>query len=271
MVWSANVGVPLYATPTVLPQSEVLVFAAFHSRCIGLRLETGDQVFDQQLPPPWHSPHGGVAAYRDPYASPATTEVDTAIVCCAEHVLCLAPDGTELWRQDIGHAIKASPAALHATGEVAVCPVDGRCLFLDSRTGQFRGEVFLDAKITGSPAVSDRIIAVGTQRDTVAGIDIRAHEMVWNSPHGAPREYTSFSVLPDGNFVATSRHGNVVCLQRDDGRFLWESSQVLGLAEHQPTMDITPMTGPDGSMYCASYSGNLYYFSFQPFDEECQP
>jgi outer membrane protein assembly factor BamB len=268
-VWSTKLDIPVYATPTVLPESGVLVIAGFGSRCTGLRLDTGEPVFDRELPRPWHAAHGGSAAHRDPYASPVTTEADTVIVCCAEHVLCLASDGTELWRQEIGHAIKASPAALHGTGEVAVCPVDGRCLFFDSRTGQLRGEVFLGAKITGSPAVSGMILAVGTQCDTVTGLDTATHEVAWASAQGAPREYTSFSVLPDGNFIATSLRGNVVCLRRDDGRFLWETSQVLGLTEHEPTMDITPMVGPDGSMYCASYSGNLYHFRFQPLDEEC--
>lgn len=271
LIWSVRAGVPVYATPTLLPDAGVLVLAAFHSRCIGLRAEDGKQVFDRHLPRPWHAAHGGTAAHRDPYASPAVTEAETVVICCAEHVLCLAPDGGELWRQEIGHAIKASPAALHATGEVAVCPVDGRCLFLDSRSGQLRGQVFTGAKITGSPAVSGRILAVGTQRDTVAGVDIDTREIAWTSPLGAPREYTSFSILPDGNFIATSLRGNITSLRRDDGRFLWESSQVLGLADGEPAMDITPIAGPDGSMYCASYSGWLYYFRFQPLDEERQP
>ncbi|RKN38372.1 PQQ-binding-like beta-propeller repeat protein [Streptomyces hoynatensis] len=268
LVWSAKLGAPVHATPTVLPGAGVLILAAFHSRCAGLSLDTGELLFDRPLPRPWHAAHGGLAAHRDPYAGPATTGEDTAIVCCAEHVLCLAPDGTELWRQEIGHAVRASPAALHATGEVAVCPVDGRCLFLGSRDGQLRGEVRLDAKVTGSPAVSGRVLAVGTVRDTVAGIDVHTRATAWTAPQGAPREYTSLTVLPDGNFAATSARGNVVCLGRDDGRFRWESSQVLGLADHQPAMDITPVAGPDGSMYGGSYSGDLYHFRFQPLDEE---
>lgn len=268
LVWSARTGVPVYATPTVLPSSDILIIAAFHSRCIGLKLDTGALIFDRPLPEPWHAVHGGSAAHRDPYASPATTAEGTAIICCAEHVLCIAPDGTELWRHEVGHAVKASPAALHRTTQVAVCTVDGRCLILDSQTGHRCGEVSLGAKITGSPAVSGNVLAVGTQCDTVAGLDICTYEIVWTSLQGAPHDYTSFSVLPDGNFIATSARGNVVCLQRDDGRFLWESSQVLGLPDHEPAMDITPVVGPDGSMYCASYSGVIYHFRFQPINKE---
>ncbi|MFJ9847867.1 PQQ-binding-like beta-propeller repeat protein [Streptomyces sp. NPDC101150] len=264
LAWSTGLSVPVFATPTVLPDSDLLAVAGFHSRLFGLDLDSGAIVFDRVLPAPWSVKYGGTAAYRDPYASPATTSEGTVIVCCAELVLCLDAAGNELWRHDLGCAAKASPVALHETGQVAVCPVDGRCLFLDIRTGELQACLHLDAKITASPAVSGRVLAVGTQTGAVAGIDITTYERRWHAPQGAPRSYTSFTVLPSGDFVATADRGNVVCLRRDDGGFLWESSQVLGLPAHEPQMDITPVIGPDGSMYCASYEGDLYHFRFPP-------
>ncbi|GAA2740240.1 PQQ-binding-like beta-propeller repeat protein [Kitasatospora cinereorecta] len=267
LVWSARAGAPVCATPTILPDTDVLVLATFHGRCVGLRLATGEQVFERRLPDPWHAAHGGTASYRDPYASPATTEDGNVVVCCAEHVLCLAPDGTELWRQEVGTGIKASPVALHRTAEVAVCPVDGRCLFLDSRTGSLAAELFLGTKTTGSPAVSGDVLAVGTQDSAVTALDTATHGVRWTSRQGGPRSYTSFTVLPSGDFAATTGTGNVMCLRREDGRFRWETSQVLGLPDHEPTMDITPVVGPDGSMYCASYTGVAYHFRFRPAPE----
>lgn len=271
LVWSADVGAPVFATPTVLSGGDVLVIATFHSNCVGVDLESGALVFQRKLPEPWHAACNGSASYRDPYASPAATDAGTAIICCAEHVLCLAPDGTELWRQVVGHGIKASPVTLHETGGVAVCPVDGRCVFLDSRTGDLRGELFLGSKVTTSPAVSGTVLAVGTSAGSVFGLDVRSCDVIWTAGQGAPRSYTSFSVLPPGDFIATSERGNVVCLRRDDGRFQWETSQVMGLPEHDPAMDITPVAGPDGTMYCASYSGVVYEFNFRPAAEEEMP
>lgn len=267
LVWSISVQVPIYATPTVLPGSDLLVVAAFHSRCIGLELETGKRVFDQSLPEPWYSAYGGSANYRDPYASPATTASGNAIVCCAEDVLCFAPDGTMLWRQTVGQSIRASPATLYVTQEVAVGTVDGRCIFLDSQTGQQRGEVILGAKIIASPAVSGDVLVIGTADDEVFGLDIRKRKIVWHCSHGAPRNHSSFTVMPDGSFIATSARGNIIGRRCDDGGFLWETSQLLGLPDHDPAMDITPMAGPDGSMYCGSYSGFIYHFRFQPVDD----
>jgi outer membrane protein assembly factor BamB len=247
------------------------MIAAFRSCCVGLQLETGERLFHLRVPEPWHASVGGAASYRDPYASPAITAEGAAILCCAEHVLCLAADGSELWRHDAGHSIKASPVALQDTAEVAVCTVDGRCIFLDSRSGRLVAETFLDGKIIGSPALSGDMLAVGTQCDEVTALHVRTHQIAWKSRQGAPRSYTSFSILPDGNFIATASRGNVVCLRREDGRFLWESSQVLGLPDHEPAMDITPVAGPDGSLYCASYTGVLYYFRFRPNHLESLP
>ncbi|MER6681958.1 PQQ-binding-like beta-propeller repeat protein [Streptomyces olivaceoviridis] len=267
LVWSRKAEFPVFATPTVLPGADLLVVAGFHSRCLGLALGTGELVYDRPLPRPWSAAHGGVAAYRDPYASPVPAADDTAVLCCGEHVVALAADGTEVWRQEIGHPVKASPALLHETGRLAVCPVDGRCVLLDAKTGRPEAEVRLGAKITGSPAVSGDVLAVGTQLGTVTGLT-SSGEMRWTSPQGAPRSYTSLTVLPDGNFVATAERGNIVCLAREDGRFLWESSQVLGLPDHEPALDITPIAAASGSMYAASYGGDLYQFLFQPCDEE---
>jgi outer membrane protein assembly factor BamB len=268
LVWTVDAGAPVFATPTVVPDADLLVVATFHGRCVGLDLGTGARRFTVSLPEPWHAAHGGSASHRDPYASPAVTAAGDIIVCCAEHVLCLAPDGTTVWRREIGAGVKASPVALHPTGEVAVCPVDGRCLFLDAGTGEVRQEVFIGGKVVGSPAVSGTVLAVGVQGGATTGLDVQSRTVLWTAGQGAPRSYTSCTVLPTGDFIATAERGNVICLGREDGRFRWETSQVMGIPHHEPEMDITPVAGADGTMYCASYTGVVYEFRFQPIGEE---
>lgn len=271
LVWATRIGVPVFATPTVIPQEDLLVVAGFHARCVGLNLETGERVFDRDLPEPWHMAQGGIASYRDPYASPVTTAEGTVIVCCGEHVVCLDPDGAQVWHHEGEQGIKASPVSVRKTDEIVVFTVGGTGLFLDSRTGELRHNVSVNAKVTASPALSHGVLAVGDQSGAVTGIDVRTRDVLWRSGQGAPRSYTSFSVLPTGDFVATAERGNVVGLGREDGRFLWESSQVLGLVDHEPEMDITPVAAPDGSMYCASYRGDVYEFRFQPATTEATP
>lgn len=267
-VWSTDTGLPLYATPSLVPASGLVVFATFHSKCVALDLLTGSRMFVRDLPRPWSADYGGSAVDRDPYASPVVTEDGNIVVCCAEHVLCLAPDGREVWRTEIGHAVRASPAILPSRGEVAVCAVNGHCFFLDTGSGEVRWEVRLGGKITASPAVSAHVLAVGTRSGVSFGVDAGRREVIWSSASCSPRDHTSFSVLPDGEFVATAERGNVVALRRDDGGFLWETDQLLGLAEHDPALDTTPVASPDGSMYCGSYSGWLYHLRFPPTSGE---
>lgn len=262
--WSADVAGPVYATPTVLPGADVLVIAAFGSRCVGLRLDTGAQVFDRELPRPWHAEWGGSAAHRDPYASPVTLDTGDVAVGCAEHVVCLAPDGTQRWCRDLGASVRASLVAVHTDGVLAVATVDGRCTFLDSRTGEKRGTVVLGGKVVGSPALSGTVMAVGTQDGVGLGVDVRTHEVRWRVPGAAPRDHSSYTVTPGGGFAVTTARGNVVGLGRADGRFLWETGQQLGLAGHDPALDVTPVVAPDGNMYCGSYSGMAYRFRFRP-------
>ncbi|MFI8370092.1 PQQ-binding-like beta-propeller repeat protein [Streptomyces sp. NPDC085466] len=262
VIWRTRTGAGIHATPTLLPDADLLVVSAFDSRCLGIDLATGAVRFARALPRPWHAGLGS-AAHRDAYASPVTTADGNAVVACAEHVLCLRPDGTEAWRHEAGHTIKASPVVLTGRDEVVVCPVDGRCLFLDARSGALRGVSELGGKVVASPAVSGRFLVVGTQDGTAHGIDCDRRSVVWSAPGYGPREYTSFTVLPDGGVTAVASRGNAVALRPEDGRFLWETSQVLGLADHDPAMDVTPVAAPDGSMYGGSYSGMLYHFRFR--------
>ncbi|MFK0017402.1 PQQ-binding-like beta-propeller repeat protein [Streptomyces sp. NPDC091027] len=264
VVWRTCVVTPVYATPTVLPASGLLVLAGFGGGCTGLDLATGKHVFDVSLPRPWHALTGGSAAGRDPYAGPLALPGGDFIAGCAEHAVRMTGAGRPVWLRDFGHAVRASPAFAPVTGEVVVCTVDGKCRFLDAGTGRETGVIALDGKIIGSPAVSGGVLAVGTQRGPAFGIDLVRRDIIWSVPNGAPRDHTSFTVLPSGDFAVTAENGNVVARTRDDGHFLWETSQLLGLANQDPALDTTPVAAPDGSMYCGSYSGAVYRFRFRP-------
>ena len=67
-----------------------------------------------------------------------------------------------------------------------------------------------------------------------------------------------------GGAASPHQRGDLVALEVEDGRFRWETTQLLGLSEHDPAIDITPVAEPDGSMYSGSYSGVLYHHRFRP-------
>jgi outer membrane protein assembly factor BamB len=263
-LWRTNVGSPIYATPTVLPEAGLLVIATFGGRCFGIEVGDGSVRFALDLPRPWAQALGGKSTHRDPYASPVATSEGNVIICCAESVLSVAPDGALLWRRDLDAAIRASPATLNALGEIVVVPTNGCCTWLNARTGALMHQLAVDAKVVASPAVSGDFLVVGATDGQATCVHAPTRSVAWRRAHSSPKDYSSYSVTPAGDFIAVNSAGNVLCRARDDGRFLWETSQLLGLPEHDPAMDATPVVAEDGSMYCGSYSGFVYYFRFQP-------
>jgi len=263
-VWRTEIGQPVYASPTFAPGADVAVFCAFGSRCFGLDAETGATEFAIELPRPWSHALGGKAAHRDPYASPIVTSRGHIVVCCAESVLCLSADGTLLWQRTLDASIRASPAFLSATEEVAVAAVDGRCALLDAETGKTAHEWSVDAKVVASPAVSGEFVVFGSADGDATCVHGPTRALAWRRSQSSPKDHSSYSVTPAGDFIATNERGNILCVRAQDGRFLWETSQLLGLAEHDSAMDTTPVAAGDGSMYCGSYAGFAYYFRFQP-------
>jgi outer membrane protein assembly factor BamB len=265
-VWQTRLGSPVCATPTLAPDGSAVVVACFEHLVRGLNLEDGRPVFETQVPAPWHRDVGGVASSRDPYATPAAVG-DGVVVAAGESALLVRPDGEVVWETPLGASVRASPVSIAATGEVLVVTTAGRALFLDAADGSRRGRVDLGAKVTASPALSGGTVVVGLVTGESVGLSVE-HEVRWRTALGAPRDHTSWSVLPNGAFMATVDRGNVLCLRPEDGGFVWETSQVLGEPDHDPRMDISPVAGPDGALYCASYAGSLYEFAFPRTEDQ---
>jgi outer membrane protein assembly factor BamB len=261
LAWSADLGAPVFATPTLLQGDNLLIVSTFDSCCFGLRLSSGEIAFKLKLPRPWHAKTESLSAFRDPYASPVATLDGRVIIGCAEHLLCIDASGTEVWRYEGTSSIKASPVVCRE--RILICCVDGNCVFLEASTGKTYSTISLGAKVIASPAVSGEIVAVGTTDGRVFGLDVAVGKLMWSTSDGGPRSYTSLSILPNGHFIAVNARGNVHCLKATDGQFVWESSQVLGLVDHDPIIDIMPVVCSTGSMYACSYAGYVYFYRFQ--------
>lgn len=267
-IWSARLRNPVYATMAIVPGLRLLIAATFNSKCFGLCLDTGRICFEYNLPKPWHSEIDSLCAHRDPYASPLVTKDNAIVFACAEQVVCLTAVGTVSWTFQHGHMLKSSPAYIEETDQIAICGVNGRLVFLDASTGKCRGEVALGSKVVSSPAISGDRIAFGTTDGHCICIDTATQEISWQCDAGGPFDHTSFTTAPDGSFVCLNCRGNIVARTSSSGYFLWETNQQLGLPEN-PKMDTTPMLGLDGKMYCGSYTGCMYQFSFKQRKATC--
>lgn len=268
--WVTPLPNPVFATPAIDFRHNLLVVPAFGGCVYGLDAPTGQVRWVRELPKPWGWSFRAASAAREPYASPVMVEDGNTILCCGEHIVSISDCGDELWHLNIGHTVKASPLRIPNSDIVVLCAVDGVARFINVKSGEIIETIELGGKVVASPAISENIIAIGTMGGETAGLSTRERKIIWRTRIDGPREYSSITVLPDGNFAFTGSRGNIVCVNRDDGRFMWETSQVLGLPDHEPTLDITPIASPTGSMFCASYSGFLYHFIFRPFTNEAE-
>ena len=262
VVWTRRLGAAVFATPAIHAERRQLLISAFGHKAVGMSLDDGGLCFERDLPKPWHASPGGKAAHRNPFASPAFTAHGECVLCSAQSTLCLDPSGRELWRTDLPAEIKASPVIAERQGLVAVATVAGQCHLLDVARGTEQERIELDAKVTASGALSRDRLALGTSSGGVFCIDLNTSRVIWQEGFGAPRSYTSFTLSPIGDFVATGESGNAICRDAETGAFVWESTQVMGLHDHDPAMDVTPAICAAGRMYCSSYGGDVYEFSF---------
>lgn len=260
--WAHPLDREVFATPVIDPRARIVHVATFDSECVALDLDSGTVRARVDVPRPWSAP-SGLASSRDVYASPVVTPGSVAIVAAGEHVIAWTEHDGVLWSVDLDAGIKASPTLVLDGTAVVVCAVDGSCVLLDVADGSERRRVRLDGRLVASPVVSGPTVAVGVQEGSTYGLDTATLALAWTSAR-APRSYSSYSVLPNGDFIMLERCGDIVALGRDDGTFRWQSSQVLGLPDHEPAMDVTPVTSDDGWMYGASYAGDLYAFGFRP-------
>lgn len=261
--WSTPLGeLPIYPAPLVLVAPRLLVVATYHGWCFGLDLDDGSVRFHLRLPRPWHAAQGGLAAWRDPYASPAAITDEIFVQCCAERALLIDARGMVLSDHAIAAPVRASPVFNPRTREVLVVSATGDCRFISTESGEARWGPALGARVVASPAVSGSVAAIGTTDGNLFGVDVESGLVAWRKPDFTPRDHSSVALLPSGDFVLTTERGNAAAVRACDGRFLWESDQRLGQGDQDPRMDLTPLAAPDGHLYCASYSGNVYSFVF---------
>jgi outer membrane protein assembly factor BamB len=262
LCWSQNLRHPLFATPAINTACDSLTIAAFGNLAFSLSLYSGEIQYQADLPSPWYANVDSPVAHRNPYASPAATP-SGAVFCSGSEVIMFSANGSKIWHATFDADIKSSPVVLPEEGQVVVTDVAGRCRFLSLRTGEALDVIPLGAKLVASGAFSKGLVALGAATGRVWGIDCSTHKIVWSSDFGAPNEYGSVTLTPLGDFVATTVTGNCVCLAADDGSFLWETSQVMGLPDQGTRMDITPIIDRVGRMYGAAYDGSLFQFSFR--------
>jgi outer membrane protein assembly factor BamB len=263
VLWRVDLGFPIYATPDLLDGAERLAVVCFGGRLVLLSLDTGVASAQAELDQPWFYAAAPATAGREPYSSPAALPSGHVAVGAGAAVTMFDADAFPIWRRELTSLMRASLAFCPRTQVIVAAGVNGVVSLLDARTGEWLSALTLDGKVTASPAVSDGVAAVGTASGAVYGLDLDRRQVLWRESYGAPFDHSAFTTLPNGDFICTHGGGNVIARARLDGRFVWETSQRIGQQGHGTRVDITPVCGADGVMYCGAYNGALYAYRFR--------
>jgi len=263
ILWHTNLKNPIYGVGKICYRTNNIYLSGFNQKGHILNNKTGKEKKRIDLPSPWYNNFPTVAGHRDPYAGPALTKEGNVLFTNGEFLTCVSSEGEILWKNNITHIVKSTPAVSFTRDLGILGNVRGEIILFRPETGEILKNIKTNAKIIHSPAISKDIAVIANELGEIFGIDLITCEIKWTYKLNSEMLYTSFTTLPNGNFIFNSKRGNIYCLGQKNGEFLWETSQVLGLEEHEPNMDTTPICGNNGLMYCTSYSGFVYQFRFK--------
>ncbi len=132
LVWAQQLERAVFATPVIDSFRNVVHIATFGSRCVGLDVETGAEVYRVDTPQPWFESFG-LAGHRDIYASPVVSPASVLVLAAGEHVVGITDEGRIAWSVDLDVSIKASPVLVRDGQLAVICGVDGSCALVDTK------------------------------------------------------------------------------------------------------------------------------------------
>lgn len=268
LLWTTEVGNCIYNSAALCTHSGLVFISTFEHNLFALDLETGALRWTAKLPLPWGVAFGAPAGFRDPYAAPALDFQGGCVQGSAEHLSRFDSNGRLVWTLDLGHTVRATAAISRVYSVGLVGAVNGEVLAFDIHSGKITCKYEMEGRLMNSPAISGDRGCIGTSAGEVLCVDLESGDEVWRTRMYGGLDHGSITWTPAGDFVMVLSNGNAVCISRDDGKFLWETSQVLELPLHRREIHQTPVISGCGKMLANSYNGYVYLFQFRPEAKE---
>ncbi len=160
----------------------------------------------------------------------------------------LSPDPRPLWRADLGHAVRGSPALGETV--IAVGAADRALVLLDRTTGQQLWRTRLQGPIHAGPLIDEDRLYVATEAEPEGrayAVRLRDGRILWTTPTGSVAAPLAF----DGDAVyAGTEAGVVLRLETEHGKVVWRRAL-------SGAVRAAPVPTPDG-LAVATTSDTLY-------------
>lgn len=260
LIWETKLKSGVLGAPLEITNG-VLAITQHNGYLFFLDGKTGAVTGSIYLPCSVKWPSGSISLNRDPYASPISG-VKNLIIARGSDVFCINPHSFEIeWKAKLGGLQKATLAYDLKTGLVFAANCDGTLYILDECAGEVVEAISFGEKMISSPAIVDGVLVFSGLGGKLRGFDILKRELLWvrNSP---VEGYTSVVPLKDSKVCFVNRRASLECVDSDSGRFLWETSEVLGIPGHDSKVDTTPVVSRSGLIVSTSYSGYICLYTF---------
>lgn len=176
--------------------------------------------------------------------------------------------GGRVYTYDAGGSISAEPAFDSGLNELYLGTEDGVLHRLAAQDGSVTWRSEVGGAISTRPVLTDDVIFVATDDDTVTALDRESGEALWRVRRDPPDGFTisqhaGLTLLEGERLLAAFTSGQVISLQPSDGALQWERDTSEELdpgsdgAPRFADVDTTPLV-IDDLVYVASFAGGMY-------------
>ncbi|UQN41937.1 PQQ-binding-like beta-propeller repeat protein [Agarivorans sp. B2Z047] len=264
-------GKCIYNNIVTNEEETIAYFNTFERKLYCVSIDKLDVLWVANLPTPWFKTQESFAANRDPYAAPVITDQGTILSANGNKISAFTKKGIRVWEIELPAMIRATPAlCFRSKRGVAPC-VNGKVVVFDYDLGKTLMIEDLQGRIVNSPGLSNMSCCVGDLSGNLLCIDLNELSAKWRVNVGAGLDHGSVTSTPAGDFVFITDRGNAICLSYEDGSFIWESMQTIGLPNQSTKLNQSLNITNNGKMYASSYDGYVYSYIFEEEKYEAYP
>ncbi|MFS0555032.1 PQQ-binding-like beta-propeller repeat protein [Brevibacillus sp. 179-C9.3 HS] len=249
LLWSYRAGGLFHGTPTIDAKRNRVYAACYDQHMYAFCLDSGELV--------WKIYYEVESPEECIYSSPSLCDNGNIIFGVDVFLVCLNPDGKELWRHTRTDFIDTTAALDYATRICVSGSFDKHIFAVDMDTGLPLWSYETDEMVVSCPAIGMHgDVCIGSDDGYVYAFNLQDGSLCWKSYIGAKIKWTCITTLPDGSYLYTGYDGILRCLCHETGELLWDKTFPQGVHS-------APLLTHNDILVVGSHFGQLYFLKWE--------
>ena len=261
LIWEVKLESGILGTPLEIANN-VIAVTQHNGYLFFLDGKIGTIISSVHLPCSAKWAEGSISLVRDPYSSPIFG-AQNLIIARGSDVFSINPNNFHVvWKAGLGGLQKSTLAYDLKTGLLFATNCNGNLYILDEINGEVLETFSFNEKMISNPAIINGVLVFSSLGGKLHGFDILKRKVLWTRD-SVVEGYTSVVPLNNNSKACfVNNRASLECINSDNGDFLWETSEVLGLPDHDSKINTTPVISNDGLIVSTSYSGYICLYAF---------